>query len=100
KLKSGWWSGQELRAILHAHKYFAAPFARDLKPWMYRWLARATIVFECTFPLALFDRRVCAVYLVLGFFFHLANAAVLGLNRFLHIWLAAYPAVYGIHLAL
>jgi hypothetical protein len=28
--------------------------------------------------------------------FHLANAALLGLNRFLWVWVAAYPALYWI----
>jgi hypothetical protein len=56
-------------------------------------LALATLGFECSFPLAWLDPRICAAYLAVGLCFHLANDLVFGLNRFLFAWAAAYPAV-------
>jgi hypothetical protein len=56
-------------------------------------LALTTLGFECSFPLAWLDPRICAAYLALGLCFHLANDVVFGLNRFCFAWAAAYPAV-------
>lgn len=51
------------------------------------------LIFECSFPLALINPTACSAYLGVGLFFHLANVYAFGLNRFLHIWLATYPAL-------
>jgi uncharacterized membrane protein len=53
----------------------------------------AMLAFECAFPIALVDIRVCVVMLVIATVFHLTNAVVFGLNRFLWAWLAAFPAL-------
>jgi hypothetical protein len=57
-------------------------------------LAILIIGFECSFPLAWLDPRICAAFLAAGLGFHLANNLVFGLNRFFFAWAAAYPAVY------
>ena len=57
-------------------------------------LSWAAIIFEVTFPLALFNPTLCLGYLLFGFCFHLSNVYLLGLNRFLFAWVAAYPAIY------
>lgn len=55
------------------------------------WLV---IVFECTFPCALFVFPVGSlVILTGGVLFHLFNAFALGLNRFFWAWVTAYPAL-------
>jgi len=54
------------------------------------WLV---VAFECAFALAWLDARLCLVLLLVAFCFHLANARLLGLNRFVWAWLAAYPAL-------
>jgi len=51
------------------------------------------LAFECGFPVALVDRTACLVLLGAGALFHLANAIIFGLDRFLWTWLAAYPAL-------
>jgi hypothetical protein len=56
-------------------------------------LALALMTFECGFPLAWLDPRVCAAFLAIGLGFHLANSLVFGLNRFFFAWAAAYPAL-------
>ena len=79
------------------HSYYAVdPRTKRLakKPFYANFAAKMILIFECTFPLALLDPRICLVYICIGFFFHLENYFILGLNRFLFAWLAAYPALY------
>jgi hypothetical protein len=58
------------------------------------WASWLVIVFECAFPLVLWVRpQGAALLLACGLAFHLCNALVLGLNRFLWAWLAGYPAL-------
>lgn len=59
-------------------------------------LAWPVLLWECTFPLAWLNHTLCLAYLGIGVVFHLANAKLLGLNRFFWIWLAAYPSLLGI----
>ena len=59
-------------------------------------LAWPVLLWECTFPLAWLNHGLCLGYLAVGLVFHLANAKILGLNRFFWIWLAAYPSLLGI----
>ena len=57
-------------------------------------LALFVMTFECTFPAAYLGPRLAAIYLTLGFGFHLVNAYALGLNRFFFAWIAAYPTLW------
>lgn len=57
-------------------------------------LAWAVMVFEVLFPLVLVvPAEVRWMWLAAGFVFHLGNALVLGLNRFVWAWVATYPAL-------
>lgn len=58
-----------------------------------RWCGWGAIAFECLFPCALLGPRVAVTLLAIGAVFHTANALLLGLNRFLFAWIAAYPAL-------
>ena len=51
------------------------------------------LAFECSAPIVLVDPTVCVAWLAIGAAFHLVNAVVFGLDRFLWTWLAAYPAL-------
>jgi hypothetical protein len=62
-------------------------------PLLGRAASYALLGFECGFPIALVDPTACRVVLVLAALFHLGNAIVFGLNRFLWAWLAAFPAL-------
>jgi hypothetical protein len=55
------------------------------------WLV---ILFEGGFPLALMNPHLGLFFLGGGLLFHLTNAYLLGLNRFVFVWAAAYPALY------
>lgn len=59
-----------------------------------RLVAWSIIAFEVFFPAAVLSPRVALAFMAGGLFFHLINAYVLGLNRFVFAWLAAYPALY------
>jgi uncharacterized protein YhhL (DUF1145 family) len=62
-------------------------------PRLLRAMAWGVILLELAFPLALLDARLLWAALSLAALFHLANALLFGLNRFLWTWLAAYPAL-------
>lgn len=52
------------------------------------------ILFELVFPVVLFlPWEGKLMLLSTGIFFHITNAAVLGLNRFIWAWAATYPAL-------
>lgn len=90
-----WRSGRALRDVFAVSAY---PVSRVLRRWARRprLLAAAgwaVMLFELGFPLALADPRLMAAALVVGAGFHLANALLFGLNRFLWIWIASYPAL-------
>jgi hypothetical protein len=86
-----WRDGSALPSLLAAPQYRSAPLRI---PWP-RAAGYAVIAFECAFPLALLDRRLSWLFAVVGLAFHVLNARVLGLNRFLWAWLAAYPALFA-----
>ncbi|MDO9182744.1 MAG: hypothetical protein Q7U04_10060 [Bacteriovorax sp.] len=53
------------------------------------------MIFEISFPLILIQQHlVVSVWLLVAFAFHFLNVFVFGLNRFLIVWLASYPAIY------
>jgi hypothetical protein len=96
KLKEpAWRDGAALRAFLSAEGYGAPDFVRRLLDGERRCLALSwgVLCFECGFPLAWLDPRMCLPLLALGIVFHLGNWLVFGLNRFLFAWSAAYPAL-------
>ena len=53
----------------------------------------AVIGFELAFPLALLSQQMLALALCLAAGFHLANAVLFGLNRFVWAWIAGFPAL-------
>ncbi len=96
KLKDPVWrAGRALPILVALPQYRVHPRVAAIlaSPRLGRALAYAMLAVECTFPLALLHPTVCIVYLAIGAGFHLVNAVVFGLNRFLWVWLAAYPAL-------
>lgn len=80
---ASWRSGQALR-------YFTAYVPA---PQLARLMTGVILLFECSFPLAVSRPEVCVFYIGLGLCFHIGNAWVLGLNRFILPWGATYPAL-------
>lgn len=90
-----WRSG---RALQDVFGFSAYPVTEDLRALANRprllWAASwGVILFELLFPLSILNSTVLIAALALAALFHLANACLFGLNRFLWFWLAAYPSV-------
>jgi hypothetical protein len=99
KLKErGWRRGTALVHFARLPKYGVPAWARALlaRPSVALAASWAILAFECSFPYALRGERVCLVYLTLGACFHLGNAWLFGLNRFLFSWLAVYPVLLAL----
>ena len=97
KLVSAQWrSGQALQGVMATKIYGSQRIHRGLNVWpksgaLICWLV---IVFEITFPLALFcGPTIASFYLVAGLVFHTAIAFSMGLNCFVWSFIATYPAV-------
>lgn len=90
-----WRSGQALCDVL---RYSAYPASESFRPladhsrliWMMSW---AVMLFELFFPLTLITQPTLIMGLILAATFHFVNACLFGLNRFIWIWLAAYPSI-------
>ncbi len=91
-----WRSGRALGDVFAFSVY---PVSEALRAWadaprVLRAVAWLAIAFEVLFPLALLHGSTLAAALVVALAFHLINAAVFGLNRFVWIWLAGYPSLW------
>jgi hypothetical protein len=89
-----WRDGQALRHFVLSSPYGVPALVRRMleRPAVARALGWSVVAFECLFPLAWLDPRVCLAWLACGVLFHMANVLALGLNRFLWAWIAGYPA--------
>lgn len=92
---SDWRSGNALREVFALTAYPVSESLRNLasKPQLLLYASRAVIIGELLFPLALIHSTTLIIALVLTGMFHLANAILFGLNRFVWSWLAAYPII-------
>ena len=90
-----WRSGQALRDVFLFSAYPVSEELRRLADrsgllWAASW---SVMLFELIFPISLLDPSALAIALAIAALFHLANACLFGLNRFLWTWIAAYPAI-------
>lgn len=90
-----WRSGRALRDVF---AFSAYPVAESLRALANRprllWLASwAVMLLEVLFPLSMLHPTALLVALSMALIFHIANACLFGLNRFLWVWLAAYPSI-------
>ncbi|MEL7252903.1 MAG: HTTM domain-containing protein [Pseudomonadota bacterium] len=94
-LNPEWRSG---RALQDVFRFSAYPVSENLRCladrprllWCASW---AVILFELAFPLSLLNHTALITALCVGALFHLANAILFGLNRFVWVWIAAYPSL-------
>ena len=96
KLRSGSWrEGKPLLPFLASGPFeIPAVLKRFLQlPGMALACCWIIIGFECLFPLLIFSSSYVLLILLCGVGFHLANAYLLGLNRFFFVWIATYPAL-------
>ncbi len=94
--KKNWRTGRALKGFLSSTIYRPGWLESVLQnhPGFILFSSWFIMMFECAFPLALLHPKLCTPLLGIAFVFHLANAYVFGLNRFLFAWVAAYPALY------
>lgn len=90
-----WRTGQALQDVF---AYSVYPISEAARAWTARpgLLCAASwgvIVFELLFPLALLSREALLVGLGIALAFHLANFVLFGFNRFVWVWLAAFPSL-------
>ena len=92
---SDWRSGRALADVFMFSAYPVSAELRGLKDRRKIILTGswAVILFELAFPMGLLHPWTLTVMLAIGMTFHLANACLFGLNRFVWAWAAAYPSV-------
>lgn len=88
-----WRNGEALRDMF---RYSVYPVSEQVRGWaghsrVMRALSSGIVLFESLFPLALLGAGTLRAALVAAAVFHVGNALALGLNRFLWVWVAAYP---------
>lgn len=92
-----WWNGQALQNLFASTGPYALIPA--VRPWATnefrcRWLGWTVVLLQLAAPAVLVlppEGRWVLIVLLGGF--HLANAFVIGLNRFVWAWFATYPAL-------
>jgi len=94
-LNPDWRSGQALQDVFHFSAYPVSEGLRDLakRPrllWAASW---AVMGFEVIFPIAFLHSTLLIGALIIAAAFHIANACLFGLNRFVWFWIAAYPSL-------
>jgi hypothetical protein len=91
-----WMSGEAAFKIFNTYTYghrFVASFFRNFSV-LSAPLCWMMVAYECLFPLCLFLPLKLALWvLCAGFFFHMFNAFVMGLNKFFWAFLSTYPAL-------
>lgn len=90
------------RALTDVFAFSAYPMSESLRGWArherrLRGLSWLLMLFEASFPLALLHGPTLAVALLVAGMFHVGNACVFGLNRFVWTWVAAYPTLFWFH---
>lgn len=93
---SNWRRGEALSYFVESESYeqsraISRIFNSPLKTLLISWVI---IIFELSFPIAFLNQHIAMGFIAIGILFHLGNAYIFGLNRFLYAWLAAYPALY------
>ena len=90
-----WRTGRALRDVFLFSVYPVSEATRDWadRPRLLCAMSWAVILLELLFPLALISQPVLIAGLAAMLLFHLANFVLFGFNRFVWVWLAAYPSL-------
>lgn len=90
-----WRTGRALRDVFLFSVYPVSEATRGWADWPRLLLALSWVVFllELLFPLALISQPLLLAALAAMLAFHLANFVMFGFNRFVWVWLAAYPSL-------
>lgn len=90
-----WRNGRALEDVFSFSAYPVSETLRDLanRPRLLWAMSWAVMLFELLFPLSLLNETLLIAALGVAGLFHLANACLFGLNRFLWFWIASYPSI-------
>lgn len=90
-----WWTGEVLALHLLHHYFGGGAIAVWVsgQQWLVAPMGWATVLFEITFPLLVWSRRVNPWLLALGASFHLGIAALMNVGPFSWVALSAYPVL-------
>lgn len=90
-----WRSGRALRDVFLFSAYPVSGNLRGFAEWprLLTLMSWCVMLFEILFPVALLTQWTLIAGLTIAMVFHLANACLFGLNRFVWAWLAAYPSI-------
>jgi hypothetical protein len=94
---ASWRDGTAVRGFLQSNYYGSPELIRNYHFKNLRStqaLGWVIMIFECVFPLALLNPKTCLYMISFAFGFHILNATIYGLNRFVWAWAAAYPSLY------
>lgn len=92
-----WRSGQAIEMVLSTKTWGDDRLYRlvERHPWLKPIAGNTVILFEVAFPVVLFvDPQTAIGIFAIGIVFHLVNAAVMGINSFIIMFPATYPAIY------
>jgi hypothetical protein len=91
-----WRSGRALHDVFTFSAYPVSESVRLLaeKPRLLHAAGWVVIVFELLFPVTMLTQSSLVAGLIVATIFHTANAFLFGLNRFLWVWIAAYPSIF------
>ncbi|MEP2470158.1 HTTM domain-containing protein [Roseobacter sp.] len=94
-VNSEWRSGRALQDVFRFSAYPVSGSLRALadRPrllWAASWVV---MLFEVAFPFSILNSTALIVALCIAAMFHVANAWLFGLNRFVWFWIAAYPSI-------
>ncbi|MAP96498.1 MAG: hypothetical protein CMK07_16255 [Ponticaulis sp.] len=90
-----WRTGRALQDVFAFSAYPVAENLRTLADQKSLLLAGSWLVITCEllFPFSLMSKWTLIPFLILAASFHLSNAIFFGLNRFVLVWIAAYPSI-------
>lgn len=91
-----WRSGRALAILVELPQYRVPRSLASIIARLTRIGSWAILAFEIAFPLVFASPLACTILLVIGAAFHIGNALVFGLDRFVWTWLAAYPALVAV----
>lgn len=90
-----WRNGRALNDVFLFSTYPVSDSLRSLSnyPRLLFIMSWNVMLFELLFPVLLLSVNSLIVALAVASSFHLANACLFGLNRFLWVWVAAFPSL-------
>ena len=94
-VNADWRSGQALRDVFSFSVYPVSQSLRRLanNPRLLWYASWAVMLFEVLFPFSFLNYATLIAALVVAAAFHVANACLFGLNRFVWFWIASYPSI-------